>query len=250
MTLEYSFPGVRKRDKKTGRMVDWKYMLTGRTAELYLDQFIAAWDRINPGQARPKSPLVDLYEDHGKVVWDEEKFLHRRYMARWMPKGETRRPMASAEDMLVMGKEARLERDNARNGEAFWNWIDQREAEIAEAESVEERQRRQEQFEWDYQSEIQRFSDFKFGKPEYVKRNDQRRLHRARSGASGEPTGGPLGGSQSKLDGTPLSLSPTSGGGGVSSSPNRAVAATQPDPDKGVPAREALVRVEPLRGSI
>lgn len=195
-TLEYSFPGVRKREKN-GRMAEWKYMLTGRTAELYLDQFIAAWDRINPGQPRPKSPLVDLYEEHGKIVWDEEKFLHRRYVARWMPKGEGREAMPKAQAMV------RISRDKLRakllDSDAFYASRALHVKDLKGIDDVEERQRREEQFEWELELWLQAKQYAKFGKPAYLRRHEQRLAERARSGLGSQPAGGPLRGAQSQL---------------------------------------------------
>jgi hypothetical protein len=182
-TLEYSFPGVRKREKN-GRMVEWKYMLTGRTAELFLDQYIAAWSRLKGDQPRPKSPLVDLYEEHGKIVWDEEKFLHRRYLARWMPKGETKKPMATAEEMLAMGRDAARTRALASPQYAVWARLQHQL--IEDAPDGEERQRRQEQFEWEREVWLQNWRDAKLGKPKYVKRNDAAKRPVLRPGPGGD----------------------------------------------------------------
>lgn len=174
-TLEYSFPGVRKREKN-GRMVEWKYRLTGRTAELFLDQYIAAWNRLKGDEPRPKSALVDLWEEHGKIIQDgdEDAFLHRRYLKRWMPKGEGVEPMPSAEAMIRIGKDAA--RRKALDTEAYRVWFSEKQAWIKEAGNGEERQRREEQFGWEREVWLQNWRDAKFGKPSYVNRHERRKV--------------------------------------------------------------------------
>lgn len=181
-TLEYSFQGVRKRDKK-GQMVASTYMLTGRTAELFLDQYMAAWKRVNPDRPRPKSPLVDLYEEHGKIVWDEEKFLHRRYLARWMPKGEAVEPMPTAQEMVRLGRDTL--REKLLNSDAYREWFYLQYQLVRDAPDGEERQRRQEQLEWNRERWLQQRQYAKFGKPSYVKRYEERQRNRPRPDQGG-----------------------------------------------------------------
>lgn len=189
-TLEYSFPGVRKREKN-GRTVEWEYMLTGRTAELFLDQYIAAWKRIKGDQRRPKSPLVDLWEEHGAIIHDgdEDKFLHRRYIKRWMPKGESLEKMPSVEAVLKMGRNTA--REKALNSDAYRFWVSEKRAWVLEAKDGEERQKREEQFQWEREVWLQERVYAKLGKPSHVRRNDERReaakrsVQRSRSGGDG-----------------------------------------------------------------
>lgn len=188
-TLEYSFPGVRKREKN-GRTVEWKYMLTGRSAELFLDHYIASWKRIKGEQPRPKSALVDLYEEHGAIIHDgdEEKFLHRRYLKRWMPKGETLEKMPSAEAMLRMGKDKA--REKALATDAYRQWFAERWNDLVEGTDGEERQRREEQLQWEREQWLQDWRYAKFGKPTHVQRHERRKSHKRPIQSARPDTGG------------------------------------------------------------
>lgn len=71
-SLQYWFPEVRKIDKKSGRdLGPIKYMLSGRTAELFCEAYIRDWAALRPHQSRPVSELIDLFDEYGRVVWDE-----------------------------------------------------------------------------------------------------------------------------------------------------------------------------------
>lgn len=173
-SLEYSFAGVRKRERN-GRMVDWKYMLSGRTAELFLDQYIAAWNRLKGDQPRPKSPLVDLWEEHGAIVHDgdEDKFLHRRYMAKHMPRGESKQAIPDREELLRMGREGARER--LLRSDAYYAWHRLRMNDLLDGVTDgEERQRREEQFQWEREVWLQERVDAKLGKRPHIKRHEQR----------------------------------------------------------------------------
>ncbi|KKB09517.1 hypothetical protein VE26_06320 [Devosia chinhatensis] len=67
---EYKFPGVTRRKKAGGREVI-PFWLKDRPLEMFLDHFIATWAERNGDQKRPASPLVDLYEEWGRVVSEE-----------------------------------------------------------------------------------------------------------------------------------------------------------------------------------
>ncbi len=72
--LFYRLPGIKK--KKTGEPVE--FLLSGRSAEMYLAHFIKTWREQRGDRPWPKSDLVDLFEQYGKVVKDEQGMLERR----------------------------------------------------------------------------------------------------------------------------------------------------------------------------
>lgn len=59
--------------------------MKGRTAELFLQHVIETWEKTRPGQQRPASSLVDLFQEYGRVVHDEEALR----TARLFPQGES-----------------------------------------------------------------------------------------------------------------------------------------------------------------
>lgn len=61
-TLEYGFSDVKMRTP-TGGHEQVRFMLRGRSAELYLDHFVTEWERRHPGRAIPPSELVSDYLD-------------------------------------------------------------------------------------------------------------------------------------------------------------------------------------------
>lgn len=75
-TLEYSFPEVRRR-KRDGSQEIVKFMLTGRSAELFLEHFVRSWEAMYGRERWPASDLVDLYVEYGKVVTDEARMPDR-----------------------------------------------------------------------------------------------------------------------------------------------------------------------------
>lgn len=69
--LFYVFPEVRRR-KKDGTDYPIPFLLKGRPAELFLDHFIEQWREAYGEQPWPRSDLVDLYVEWGRVVRDED----------------------------------------------------------------------------------------------------------------------------------------------------------------------------------
>lgn len=61
-TLEYGFSDVKMRTPD-GRHEQVRFMLRGRSAELYLDHFVTEWERRHPGRAIPQSELVSEHLD-------------------------------------------------------------------------------------------------------------------------------------------------------------------------------------------
>nr|QJB21598.1 MAG: replication initiator protein [Microvirus sp.] len=68
-SLEYNFPDVTRR--RNGAEERVPFLLTGRSAELFLEHFIASWEAAYPGRDWPRSELVDLFAEYGRVVTDE-----------------------------------------------------------------------------------------------------------------------------------------------------------------------------------
>lgn len=66
--LKYSFPDIT--DPKTG--LPWVYYFTGRSAELFLESYIELWRKAYPGQHWPRSELVDLFDEYGRIVHNED----------------------------------------------------------------------------------------------------------------------------------------------------------------------------------
>ena len=72
----YSFPGV---DTRRGRPV--RYLLSGRSLDLFCEAFIAAWVKAHPGRWWPPSDLIEAYCD--RIAKDERPFVpERRYIRR------------------------------------------------------------------------------------------------------------------------------------------------------------------------
>lgn len=118
-TPAYRFPEART---KEGVIID--FWLKGRPLELYLDHFIAAWAERKPGQPRPPSELVDLYEEYGRVINDEPRMLERLNN----PSGRMYAARGSSEQERVAAERARYERaeKNYENGLSKWydDWIE------------------------------------------------------------------------------------------------------------------------------
>lgn len=69
--LRYTFPGIRRKDKKTGEEVPVYFVLRERSAELFLQAYLDAW-RSEHGRAEyPHSDLLRLFESYGRIVYDE-----------------------------------------------------------------------------------------------------------------------------------------------------------------------------------
>lgn len=72
----YTFPGV---DTRQGKPV--RYMLTGRSLDLFCEAYVLEWNRVNPGRWWPTSDLIEAYLD--RMAKDEKPFqLERRYNRR------------------------------------------------------------------------------------------------------------------------------------------------------------------------
>lgn len=71
--LFYTFPEV-LRYKADGSVEKRRFRLKARSAELFLDAYLASWRDKRPGKPRPVSPLLDAWERYGLVnVPDEER---------------------------------------------------------------------------------------------------------------------------------------------------------------------------------
>lgn len=70
--LFYSFPEVKRR-KRNGTMEIIPFMLKGRPAELFLASYVEQWRARYGDKPRPRSQLVDLFEEWGRVINDEDK---------------------------------------------------------------------------------------------------------------------------------------------------------------------------------
>lgn len=138
--LTYRHKEVKKKD---GTPID--FMLKGRTAEIFLERFIARWKEVHGDLPRPKSDLVDLFEQYGKIVTDEARMLLREEF----PKGESRAAIPSGKQIKAMAEEARAELDEIWRQRA----VDEREAWrfrwLTGASDGAERQRRQELVEFE-----------------------------------------------------------------------------------------------------
>lgn len=66
--LEYSFAEVTYLNKKTRRQEQVRFRLRDRSAEMFLEHYIASWEQQRPGEQRPKSRLVDDFEAYGRII--------------------------------------------------------------------------------------------------------------------------------------------------------------------------------------
>lgn len=135
-TLEYRFEGVKNKDG-----TPLVFRLRGRTAELFLERFIKRWNEVHGDKPRPRSELVDLFEEYGKIVTNEARMLLRAEF----PNGESRDKFPTAEKLKAMADEARAELEQWKREQAmierdhwWFKWA-------MEAENGEERQRREAQ---------------------------------------------------------------------------------------------------------
>ncbi|WP_459097114.1 rolling circle replication-associated protein [Devosia sp. A449] len=134
-TPEYRFPEARTKEGEPIR-----YWLKGRPLEMFLQHYIEAWADLKGEQPRPPSQLVDLFQQYGKVVNDEARMLLRQEF----PRGESRLSVPSGAAIKRGAEEVMYERASEEYGnhlEELRLWDTQW---IAEAESGEERQRREE----------------------------------------------------------------------------------------------------------
>lgn len=101
-TLEYKFPEVRRR-KKNGREEVVPFMLKDRPAELFLEHYISTWEGVHGSKPWPRSELVDLFYEYGKVVCDEMLLIKRDnprlkpYQPPERPKAQRKPPMDHAD---------------------------------------------------------------------------------------------------------------------------------------------------------
>lgn len=75
-TLEYTFPEVIWDSPEGPKRV--KFFLRGKSAEIFLQAYIDEFARRKPGKQRPRSELVDLFEEWGRVVRDEDAVWQNR----------------------------------------------------------------------------------------------------------------------------------------------------------------------------
>jgi len=71
--LKYYF-NVRK---MSGEVEKKQFLLTGRMAEVYITTYLRAWEELRPGQPRPRSEVVDTYEEFGRLG-DETRLTETR----------------------------------------------------------------------------------------------------------------------------------------------------------------------------
>lgn len=64
-SLEYTFPEVRRGKRGDGEIIQFR--LRDRSAELFLEHYVRAWERLRPGQHMPNSDLVEAYTESGYV---------------------------------------------------------------------------------------------------------------------------------------------------------------------------------------
>lgn len=138
--LLYRLPGIKK--KKTGEPVE--FLLQGRSAEMYLEHFVRVWEEQRPNQAMPKSDLVENFIQYGKVVKNEWAMLVREEF----PKGESREPIPQGDALRAAAEGARKEREETLRARGWEAFFEQQEQWVGEADG-EERQKRQEQVEWE-----------------------------------------------------------------------------------------------------
>ncbi|HTN61996.1 MAG TPA: hypothetical protein VL147_10615 [Devosia sp.] len=138
--LLYRHKGV---NKKEGGPIEFK--LSGRTAEMYLERFISRWKEVHGDKPRPKSDLVDLFEQYGKIVTDEKRMLLREEF----PKGESRIPFPSAVAIKASAEEARAESAQWRQEMAEYERDKWSAAWVREGDNEQERQKRQQVVEFE-----------------------------------------------------------------------------------------------------
>lgn len=150
-SLEYRFPEIKKKDGSP-----LIFYLKGRTAELFLERYISRWREVHGDLDRPASQLVDLFEEYGKVVTDEARMLIRREF----PKGESREPIPTGQQIKAMAEEAKAElaerRAEMAEGEKM-EWQDQW---ISEGHNGQEQQSRQIVVEFERWREGQLFQEW------------------------------------------------------------------------------------------
>jgi hypothetical protein len=132
-SLEYKFPEIKKKDGSP-----LIFRLKGRTAEMFLERFIAQWKAVHGDLPRPRSEVVDLFEKYGKIVTEEARMLLRQEF----PQGESRRDIPTGKQIKAMALEAKAELEDIK--------LDMRQIEIdawrvrwvGEGKNEQERQKR------------------------------------------------------------------------------------------------------------
>lgn len=79
--LFYSFPEVRRR-KRDGSEEIVPFMLTGRSAELFLEHFVSVWSATYRGRDLPESELVNDWIEWGATRTPESAALYAEFVAR------------------------------------------------------------------------------------------------------------------------------------------------------------------------
>ncbi|MFC3705922.1 hypothetical protein ACFOOL_14285 [Devosia honganensis] len=139
-TLDYRFPEVKKKDGSP-----LLFRLKGRTAEIFLDRFIARWPEVHGDRPRPKSELVDLYEEYGKIVTDEARMLIRQEF----PGGESRDRIPTGQEIKAMADESRDELEQWKRDMRIIEMDHWRYQWVKEGENGEEERQRQALVEFD-----------------------------------------------------------------------------------------------------
>lgn len=154
-SLEYSFNDVRY-IKRNGQEEVVLFWLKDRTAELYLDHYIATWHEVHPDREIPNSELVELYQEYGQIVYDEDLLIQSR-AEREFPKGESRQPFPTSDQNKQMVRDAESERKMRARTRAYEDLNEWYEQWLKEAKGGEERQKRQGQYEEHYEREGEKF---------------------------------------------------------------------------------------------
>lgn len=79
--LFYSFPEVRRR-KRNGSEEVIPFMLTGRSAELFLEHYVSVWRATYPGRQPPESELVNDWLEWGVTATPESPARYAEFVAR------------------------------------------------------------------------------------------------------------------------------------------------------------------------
>lgn len=150
--LMYRHKEVKKKD---GSPIE--FMLKGRTAEIFLERFIARWREVHGDLPRPRSELVDLFEEYGKIVTDEARMLRREQF----PKGESKLAFPSASEIKAMASEAKAELEERQRAMADAARDDWQSQWVKDGNSEQERQQRQEIVEFEqFEQQQQRDEEF------------------------------------------------------------------------------------------
>lgn len=176
--LFYTHPEAKQRNREGGHDF-MKFMLGGRSAELFLSGYIDLWEKERGDKTRPKSELVDRFERFGRVVSDT---LYESLIL---------------EDLQYREKDAKREASQVKavrpwDEDLWWfNWINQ-------AENEQERQRREIERAVRQQHEFEQWRQ-QDGRADLKRDAAGNFVPGARPHSGGEPAGGSLGGPQSEL---------------------------------------------------